>query len=105
MVDIIFRILVPLGRNLSFFGEKLKLSILRISSSELISDLTTSILAPSLRSQGPLTQQQVLVAIPGSPPVGKSFMLIWPQYLGISRIHNNLLCSVLHLIYEERDTC
>lgn len=81
LVNIVFKILIPSGRNLSIAGERMKLNFLRFSPNQLFSDITTSILSPSIRSLGPLTMEQVQGAIPGPLPVEQSLMLVWPQFV------------------------
>jgi len=79
LVDVVFNLYVPSGMNLSVAGEKLKISILRLAPNQLYSDITTSLLTPSIRSLGPLSMEQVEGAIPGvdirlpaglAPPLG-----------------------------------
>lgn len=95
LIDVVFKILVPLG-NLSIAGEKFKLGILRFAPSQMFSDVTVSILMPSVRSLGSLTTQQIQGAIPGPIPVGQSIMLVWPQLIGLIAL--TVLCFVLSYI-------
>lgn len=102
LVNVIFRIFIPAGRSLSISGEKFKLGILRLTPNQLFSDITTSILVPSVRSLGPLTQQQVQGAVPGPIPVGQSFMLVLPQFIGLVAI--TVVCFVLsYILFMKRD--
>jgi len=96
LVDVVFKIMLPSGRNLSLHGEKIRLGILRLTPNQLFSDITTSMLMPSVRSLGPLTQQQVQGAIPGPLPAGQSFMLVWPQFIGLLAIA--AVCFVISYI-------
>ncbi len=96
LVDVIFKMIMPSGSNLSIHGEKIRLGIMRLTPNQLFSDITTSILMPSVRSLGPLTQQQVQGAIPGPLPAGQSFMLVWPQFIGLLAIA--AVCFVLSYI-------
>jgi len=96
LVNVIFNMIVPEGKNLSIAGEKLKLGVLRVAPNQLFSDITTSILAPSVRSLGPLTPQQVHGAIPGPLPVSQSIMLVWPQMVGLIAI--TVVCFVISYV-------
>jgi ABC-2 type transport system permease protein len=96
LVDVIFNLFVPSGMSLSIAGEKLKISILGLTPNQLYSDITTSLLTPTLRSLGPLTMQQVEGAIPGPLPLGESLMLVWPQFTGLFAL--TIVCFVLSFI-------
>jgi ABC-2 type transport system permease protein len=76
--------------------QELILNMLRVVPSQLFSDATTILLAPSVRSLGPLTMEQVVGTIPGPLPIGQSLLLIWPQITGL--IAATILCFVLSYI-------
>lgn len=102
LVDVIFNMIIPAGKTLSISGEKLKLGILRVAPNQLFSDITSSILAPSVRSLGPLTSQQVQGAIPGPLPVSQSIMLVWPQLVGLIAI--TVVCFVIsYMLFMRKD--
>ncbi len=102
LVNIGFNIFIPTGRKLSLAGEQLKLGILRIAPGQLFSDITTSLLSPSVRSIGPLTMQQMQGAIPGHLPVGQSFMLIWPEIIGL--LAYSVLCFIVsYILFMRKD--
>jgi len=86
LIDVVFKVIVPAGKSLNIAGENFKLGLLRFAPNQLFSDITTSILMPSVRSLGPLTMQQVQGAIPGPLPVGQSLMLVWPQIVGLAAL-------------------
>jgi ABC-2 type transport system permease protein len=96
IVNVIFNIFIPSGRTLSIAAEQFKLGILRFAPNQLFSEITTSLLSPSVRSLGPLTMQQMQGAIPGHLPAGQSFMLIWPQLIGLMAL--TTLCFVISYI-------
>jgi len=101
LVNVVFKVLVPSG-NISLAGEKLRLGILRFAPNQLFSDITTSILMPSVRSLGPLTMQQVQGTIPSPLPVGQSLMLIWPQLIGL--VAMTVICFVLsYIVFMRKD--
>lgn len=97
LVNVIFNIIVPAGRKLSISGERTKLGILRLAPNHLFSEITTSILTPSVRSMGPLSMEQVRGAIPAPLPVGQSIMLVWPQVTGLVAI--TAICFILSYIF------
>jgi ABC-2 type transport system permease protein len=58
-------------------------SLSRFNPSYLFSEITTTLLTPSIRSLGPLTMEQVVGAIPSPLPFDQSLLLIWPQFTGL----------------------
>jgi ABC-2 type transport system permease protein len=80
--------------------QELIMNMLRVVPSQLFSDATTVLLAPSIRSLGPLTMEQVVGTIPGPIPIGQSLLLIWPQITGL--IAATILCFVLSYVYFMR---
>lgn len=59
------------------------LNILRLAPSQLFSDATTTLLAPSVRSLGPMTMEQMAGAIPAPLSFTESLMVVWPQLSGL----------------------
>ena len=80
--------------------QELIMYMLRVLPSQLFSDATTILLAPSIRSLSPLTMEQVVGTIPGPLPIGQSLLLIWPQITGL--IAATILCFVLSYVYFMR---
>ncbi len=78
------------------FYEKLNFALVQIMPNELFSEATSTLLVPSMRSIGPLTNQQMIGAVPGPLPLGQSLMLIWPQLTGLLAI--TLLCFALSYV-------
>ncbi|HEX3009049.1 MAG TPA: ABC transporter permease, partial [Bacteroidales bacterium] len=60
---------------------------------QLFSDITTTMLVPTVRTLGPLSMEQIYGTIPGPLPLGQSLMIVWPQITGL--IAATLLCFVL----------
>lgn len=76
--------------------QELILNLLRVLPSQLFSDITTTLLAPTVRSLGPLTMEQIVGTTPGPLPIGQSLLLVWPQITGL--IAATILCFVLSYI-------
>ncbi len=96
IIQVIFSLLIPKGRNLSITGESLKLNFMRFSPNQMFSDITTGLLTPSVRSLGPLTMEQVQGAIPGAIPVEQSVLLVWPQIVGL--IAFSVICFLISYV-------
>jgi ABC-2 type transport system permease protein len=73
--------------------QEMILNLLRVLPSQLYSDATTTLLAPTVRSLGPLTMEQIVGAIPGPLPLGQSLLLVWSQITGL--IASTIICFVL----------
>lgn len=102
VVNAIFKVIIPHGRKLSIAGEQLKLNILRVAPNQLFSDITSSLLTPSVRSLGPLTMEQVQGAIPGPLPAGQSMLLVWPQFVGL--IAFTAICFLIsYLLFMKKE--
>jgi ABC-2 type transport system permease protein len=85
-----------------FVYEKLKFALVQIMPSELFSEITSTLLVPSVRSLGPLTMEQLHGTIPGPLPLGQSLLLVWPQLTGLIAL--TLLCFVLsYLSFMRRE--
>ena len=67
-----------------------------ILPSQLFDDATTTLLVPGVRSLGPLTQQQVIGAIPSPLPLTQSLLLVWPQVTGLIAI--TVVCFALSYV-------
>lgn len=76
--------------------EKLKFGLNQIIPNELFSEITSTLLMPSVRSLGPLTTEQVHGTIPGALPIGQSLLLVWPQLTGLIAL--TLLCFMFSYI-------
>ena len=71
-------------------------SLMRVVPSQLYSDATTTLLAPSVRSLGPLTMSQIYGTIPGPLPLSQSLLIIWPQLTGL--IAATIICFALSYV-------
>ncbi|MFC0878059.1 ABC transporter permease [Saccharicrinis sp. FJH2] len=76
-----------------FRYETLKYGLTQIMPNELFSEITSTLLVPSVRSLGPLTQGQIQGAIPGPLPLGQSLMVVWPQLTGLIAL--TLICFLI----------
>ena len=79
-----------------YLYEKLKFGLVQIMPNELFSEVTSTLLMPSIRSLGPLTMEQMQGTIPGPLPLGQSLMLVWPQLTGLIAL--TLLCFVFSYV-------
>ncbi len=105
IVDLVLKGLKP-GEFASpqavYIYQKLKFLMEQIMPSELFSEITSSILMPSVRSIGPLTMEQLHGAIPGPLPVGQSLLIVWPQLTGLLAL--TLVCFLLsYLSFMRRE--
>src|SRR5690625_832542 len=76
--------------------QSVMLNLMRISPNYLFTESTTTLLAPSVRSLGPLTMEQTSGAIAGPLPLGQSLLLIWPQLTGL--VAATLICFAISYI-------
>jgi len=51
----------------------------RLSPSQLFTEATTTLMIPSVRSVGLVTQEQLSLALDAPLPLGQSLLLVWPQ--------------------------
>lgn len=76
--------------------------LLRFSPSQLFSEATTTLLLPSVRSLGPLTMEQLYLAIPSPLPLGQSLLLVWPQLTALVAV--TMLCFALsYVLFMRQD--
>ncbi|PWA04994.1 ABC transporter permease [Pueribacillus theae] len=73
------------------------LNLSRLSPSYLFSELTTTLLTPSIRALGPLTVNQTTGAIASPLPFTQSLILIWPQLTGL--IAATMVCFAISYIF------
>lgn len=96
IINIILKGFTPLQYASSraiYFNEKLKFSLAQIMPNELFSEITSSLLLPSVRSIGPLTIEQIQGTIPEPLPLGQSLMIVWSQLIGLIAL--TLLCFLI----------
>ena len=87
VVNLVIKVLLPDPAFLSpqqiFAYNELISSLLRLEPGQLYTDATTTLLMPSVRSLGPLTMEQMALAIPSPLPYKESLMIVWPQVSGL----------------------
>ena len=79
-----------------YLFEKIKFALVQIMPNELFSEITSTLLMPSVRSLGPLTMEQLHGTIPGALPLGQSLLLVWPQLTGLIAL--TILCFALSYV-------
>lgn len=82
--------------------EKLKFGLNQIIPNQLFSEITSTLLMPSVRSLGPLTMQQVEGSIPGPLPLGQSLVIVWPQLTGLIAL--TVICFIFsYIVFMRRE--
>lgn len=76
--------------------QELVLNLMRLSPNYLFSELTNTLLSPSVRSLGPLTMEQRVGQIAGPLPLNQSLLLIWPQLTGL--VAATLICFAISYV-------
>ncbi len=76
--------------------QKIIMILQSLSPSQLFSEVTTTLLMPSVRSLGPLMMEQMHGAIPSPLPLGQSLLIVWPQLTGL--IAATILCFALSYV-------
>ncbi len=59
--------------------QRLMLFLQRLSPDYLFGEATTTLLMPSVRSVGLVSQEQLVLALDAPLPLGQSLLLVWPQ--------------------------
>lgn len=80
--------------------QNLMLWLGRLSPYTLFNESTSTLLMPSVRNLGPLTQEQVYGAIASPLPFGQSVLLVWPQLTGL--VAATLICFAISYILFHR---
>lgn len=87
IVNLIMRSMVPGTGHLTgaaaLYYNDLMLTLMRFSPSQLYTDASTTLLMPTVRSLGPLSQEQMVNAIPSPLSFRNSLMIVWPQVTGL----------------------
>lgn len=85
-----------------YMYEKIKFALVQIIPNELFSEVSSTLLVPSVRSLGPLTTEQVHGAIPGPLSLSQSLMVVWPQLTGLVAL--TLICFLFsYLLFMRRE--
>ncbi|MCT2534455.1 ABC transporter permease [Aquibacillus koreensis] len=78
------------------------LNLMRLSPNYLFSESTTTLLSPTVRSLGPLSQEQTIGAVAGPLPLDQSLLLIWPQLTGL--IAATMICfAISYLLFMRQE--
>jgi ABC-2 type transport system permease protein len=64
-------------------AEQLRLMLARISPNTLFQEATLAVLAPKIRTLGPILLNDVIGALPNPLSLSQSLLLIWPQVVGL----------------------
>ena len=105
IVNVVAKALSPSGmvsvyHQISY--QKFILGLMRLASSELFNEATTTLLMPSIRSLGPLTMEQLQGAIPSPLPLGESIMIVWSQLTGL--IAATVVCfAISYIVFMRRE--
>lgn len=88
------------GRIMTY--KKFFMGLMNVAPSQLYTDATTSLLAPSVRSLGPLTFSQTIGAIPSALPLRESLLITWPQLTGL--VATTIVCfAVSYFLFMKRE--
>ena len=75
----------------------------RLSPNTLYAEIGLALLHPATRALGPIFVSQLQGALLGSPlPVGQSFILIWPQFMGLVAAVF-LIFAIGYLIFQRQE--
>lgn len=87
IVNLIMKSIIPDTGQLSgaaaLYYNDVMLTLMRFSPSQLYTDASTTLLMPTVRSLGPLSQEQMVNAIPSPLSFRNSLMIVWPQVTGL----------------------
>lgn len=78
------------------------MGLARISPATLYSEVTMTILTPSVRTLGPVMIRDVIGMVPGPLPLAQSILVVWPQF--VTLISMTLICfgiSYYHFMRQE----
>jgi ABC-2 type transport system permease protein len=64
-------------------AEQLRLMLARISPNTLFQEATLAVLAPKIRTLGPILLNDIIGALPNPLSLSQSLLLIWPQVVGL----------------------
>ncbi len=78
------------------------LNMMRFNPGQLFNDATTTLLMPTVRSLGPLTQSQTIGAIPSPLPLGQSLILVWPQVTALIAV-TLLFFAITYTLFMRRE--
>ncbi len=64
-------------------NEYFRMGLARLSPATLYSEVTMTILTPSVRTLGPVMMSEVVGMVPGPLPLSQSLLVVWPQFVGL----------------------
>ncbi|WP_343691626.1 ABC transporter permease subunit [Chitinophaga sp.] len=87
LVQIILKGILPdpsmLGPEQMAIYNEIRHNFLLVIPSQMYTDGTTTLLMPVVRSMGPLTMEQMAMAVPTPLPLRESLLITWPQVSGL----------------------
>jgi ABC-2 type transport system permease protein len=87
LVQIILKGILPdpsmLGPEQMAIYNEIRHNFLVVIPSQMYTDGTTTLLMPVIRSMGPLSMEQMAMAVPTPLPVRESLLITWPQVSGL----------------------
>lgn len=86
--------------DLALKNSKMELMLNRISPSTLYDESAIYILNPGVRTLSPITQDQLVGAIPGVLPFSQSLLLTWPHFVSLAAI--NMICFAISYVFFMR---
>ncbi|MFZ7102407.1 MAG: ABC transporter permease [Peptococcaceae bacterium] len=86
--------------DMALKNSEVKLMLNRISPATLYDESTITLLNPGVRTLGPITENQLIGAIPGILPFSQSLLLIWPHLISLLAL--NMICFAISYIFFMR---
>ncbi|WP_233525724.1 ABC transporter permease [Chitinophaga silvisoli] len=87
LVQIILKGILPDPNDLSpdqlVIYNQIRHNFLVVMPGQMYADGTTTLLMPVVRSMGPLTMEQMAMAVPSPLPLRESLLITWPQVSGL----------------------
>ncbi|WP_082379425.1 ABC transporter permease [Pseudalgibacter alginicilyticus] len=105
LINIIAKVFIPTNTtnpNHALAYKNFFLKLINIAPNQLYNDATTTLLAPTIRSLGPLSYSQTYGAIPSALPLRESLLIVWPQLTGLIAI--TILCfAISYYLFMKRE--
>ncbi|MFZ5944046.1 MAG: ABC transporter permease [Bacillota bacterium] len=100
VADSLFSVNNSATLDIALKNSEVKLMLNRISPATLYNEATITLLNPGVRTLGPVTQNQLIGAIPGVLPFSQSLLLIWPHLISLLAL--NMVCFAAAYIFFMR---
>lgn len=104
LAGIVSDALFPLNNSptidIALKNSKMKLMLNRISPSTLYDESTIYMMNPGVRTVNPITQEQLMGAIPGFLPFSQSLLLVWPHFVGLIAV--SMICFAVSYVFFMR---